>query len=63
MYIIQYTLFVLQVEVKSEKGTESLLQEKLHSRIKPEESVWSFHKGECIQVGACTTRVYVCTCS
>ena len=43
----------LQIQLKQENATlQTLLEEKLHSLVKPEESMWSLHKGECLQVGA-----------
>lgn len=32
------------------KTLQTLLEEKFHSAVKPEESMWSLHKGEYIQV-------------
>merc|ERR1719318_758136 len=34
----------LKVQLKQETGLQTLLEEKLHSLVKPEESMWSLHK-------------------
>jgi len=38
--------------MKEETELKTVLEKKLHSSVKPEESMWSLLKGECVQVGA-----------
>ena len=49
-----------QIQLKQESNLQTLLEEKLHSLVKPEESMWSLHKGECLQVGAGECAVLSC---
>ena len=51
-----------QVQLKQQSDLQTLLEEKLHSLVKPEESMWSLHKGECLQVGAGVCAVYHVVC-
>ena len=51
-----------QVQLKQEKETRVLLDQKLHSSVKPEESMWSLHKGECLQVGAKVCAFVTASC-